>query len=198
MAPRSARAAARCRSAFCRRRRSDWERARHSCGRPCAGRLQGSTERVPARPPVTETAMGVDVEIIAPLRAVSSELANRTPASRQWRSAGATTVAPMREEARDPARLQRRIQRGAVAHAKLHGGEPRPMGNIGRLGPEMAAEGSRIHHLDVAARRRRGDPARCGGKVAHAGEGRQENVMVVGFSATNTTPATALAVLGCC
>src|SRR5262249_2362362 len=36
------------------------------------------------RPPATETAMGMDVEVLAPLWAASSELANRTPALRQW------------------------------------------------------------------------------------------------------------------
>ena len=69
-------------------------------------------------------------------------------------------------------------QRGAVADRKLQRGEPRAGGDIGRLRAEMVAERGRVHHLDVAARRRCRDAARCGFQVPHAGECRQKDMMV--------------------
>src|SRR5262245_37669023 len=42
----------------------------------------------------------------------------------------------------------------------------------------MAAESCRVHHLDVAPRRRGSDAARGGVQVAHAGECGQKDVMV--------------------
>src|SRR5206468_7607955 len=61
---------------------------------------------------------------------------------------------------RDPARLECRVQCGPVANAKSQCREPRATGDVGRLRPELTVKAGRIHHADVATRRRGGDAAR--------------------------------------
>src|SRR5262249_62254838 len=51
-------------------------------------------------------------------------------------------------------------------------------GDMGRLRPERAARGGRLHPGDVAARRRGGDAAGGRGPLAPAGKRRQERVML--------------------
>src|SRR5262249_5528577 len=98
--------------------------------RPCAGRLWGSTERVPAVPAAAEIATGLELKMTAPLRAASTDflVEHQRCADGGFRRDNRCAHA---RGSRDPARLQRRTQSGAVAHTKLYGGKPCPMGNIG-------------------------------------------------------------------
>src|SRR5262249_16807399 len=112
----------------------------------------GVNRAVPAVPTAAEIATGLELEMTAPLRAASSDflVEHQRCADGGFRRDNRCAHA---RGSRDPARLQRRTQPGAVAHTKLYGGKPGSTGNTGRVGPEMAAEGSRVHHPDVAARR---------------------------------------------
>src|SRR5260221_13381541 len=92
---------------------------------------------------------GTVVEFTAPLRAASSDslVEYQRCADGGFRRDNRCAHA---RGSRDPARIQRRFQRGAVAYSKLHGGKARSMGDIGRIAPEVAAEGSRIHYPRLA------------------------------------------------
>ena len=93
-------------------------------------------------------------------------------------ASGADHVPAMCEECGTPPAFERRDVSASRSRTVKRTAASRAPADVRRRDAEMVAEGGRVHDLDVAARRRRRDAARCGLQFALAGEGGEENVMV--------------------